>query len=55
MLVDQYKEWFKRICMTSLLRWHFFELVTRLASYADALIACHTFSPPRGGETRDKS
>ena len=40
---DQYKEWFKSICMPSLLRRHLFELVTRLASYADVLRARHAF------------
>ena len=38
----------------SLLRRHLFELVTRLASYADVLRARHAFSSPRGGETRDE-
>ena len=33
----------KSICMTSLLRRHLFELVTRLASYADVLRARHAF------------
>lgn len=38
---DQYKEWFKSICMTSLLHRHIFEFVMRLASHADVLRADH--------------
>ena len=40
---DQYKKWFKSICMTNLLRRHLFELVTWLACYADVLRVRHAF------------